>query len=274
MKIRISMALLLLCPLFLTAQTTTSEKTESVQPTSLTYNQALSEYQKGEYEKSMEMVREILKANGGSYSLHYLAGHNYLKLGNTKGVLNHWYAALELKPGDPNLSADIASYLNTRKMFRESLRVLNVALRNDPENRKLNYEKAVVYCETSQFRSALPLIEKLKAENPNDYKPLVLEAKAYHYLGNQEKAELSLKWALSLVPQKAELHNNLGLIYESQFVYLFRKNRKEDARKYLDMAKESLETAVKIDPSNEGFLQNKERIQTRIDALSDISQNG
>ncbi|TGK37821.1 tetratricopeptide repeat protein [Leptospira andrefontaineae] len=232
------------------------------------YQTALAEFQKGNSEKALEIIRVLHEQGKRSYDTHYLAAFCHYNAGRNKSAATHWSEALKLKPGDPAVSVDFARYLIQAGRNPDALEIIYNSYQANPKNRevRLLYATALLY--NNKAREALYIIEKLKAEDGNDYHPLVLEAQVYFYLGSAEKAEVSLKWAQSLVPNNPNVLNNLGLVYEKAGNQEAKRGNIKKALEQLRNAKEQLESALKLKPDDEKIKGNIRRIEARINALS------
>lgn len=232
------------------------------------YSIALKEFETKNYEKSLEIIRVLHGQGKRSYETHYLAGHCHFALGRIKSAGSHWSEALSMKPGDPAVSLDYSRFLLNNGREDDGLLVIARAYELNPRNKdiRLLFGTALLY--NGKARDALNITEKLKAEDSNDYRPLVLEGQIYYYLGNIEKAEVSLKWANSLVPNNANVLNNLALVYEKASNQENKKGKYGNAKNFLNSAKEQIESALKLEPENSHFKNNLKRIETKLNAFS------
>ncbi|EKR75247.1 tetratricopeptide repeat protein [Leptospira noguchii str. 2006001870] len=232
------------------------------------YSIALKEFEAKNYEKSLEIIRVLHEQGKRSYDTHYLAGHCHFALGRTKSAGSHWSEALSMKPGDPAVSLDYSRFLLNNGREDDGLLVIARAYELNPRNKdiRLLFGTALLY--NGKAKDALNITEKLKAEDSNDYRPLVLEGQIYYYLGNIEKAEVSLKWANSLVPNNANVLNNLALVYEKASNQENKKGKYGNAKNFLNSAKEQIESALKLEPENSHFKDNLRRIEAKLNALS------
>ncbi|EQA35121.1 anaphase-promoting complex, cyclosome, subunit 3 [Leptospira inadai serovar Lyme str. 10] len=232
------------------------------------YSKALAEFQSGNSEKALEIIRELHEQGKRSYETHYLAAFCHYNAGRMKSAGTHWSEALKLKPGDPAVSTDFARYLLQVGRNDDALEIISRSYEINPKNREVRLLFATALLYNAKARDALHVIEKLKSEDPNDYHPLVLEAQVYYYLGSAEKAEVSLKWAQSLVPNNPNVLNNLALVYEKGGNQEAKRGNLKKALDQLKNAKEQIEAALKIKPEDEKFRGNLQRIEARINALS------
>ncbi|TGK01448.1 hypothetical protein EHQ53_07850 [Leptospira langatensis] len=232
------------------------------------YQSALAEFQKGNSEKALEIIRVLHEQGKRSYETHYLAAFCHYNAGRTKSAATHWSEALKLKPGDPAVSMDFARYLIQAGRNSDALEIIRNSYEANPKNREVRLLYATTLLYNGKARDALFVIEKLKSEDGNDYRPLVLEAQVYFYLGSAEKAEVSLKWAQSLVPANASVLNNLGLVYEKAGNQEAKRGNIKKALEQLKSAKEQLESALKLKPEDDKIKGNLRRVEARINALS------
>ncbi|TGK07362.1 hypothetical protein EHO59_04450 [Leptospira semungkisensis] len=232
------------------------------------YQSALAEFQKGNSEKALEIIRVLHEQGKRSYETHYLAAFCHYNAGRTKSAATHWFEALKLKPGDPAVSMDFARYLIQAGRNSDALEIIRNSYEVNPKNREVRLLYATTLLYNGKARDALFIIEKLKSEDGNDYRPLVLEAQVYFYLGSAEKAEVSLKWAQSLVPANANVLNNLGLVYEKAGNQEAKRGNVKKALEQLKSAKEQLESALKLKPEDDKIKGNLRRVEARINALS------
>ncbi|PJZ71257.1 hypothetical protein CH373_01745 [Leptospira perolatii] len=233
----------------------------------LDYGAAMAEYQSGNSEKALEIIRALHEQGKRSYETHYLAAFCHYKQGRNKSAATHWSEALKLKPGDAAVSSDFARYLIQVGRSEDALEIITKAYQTHPKDRQVRLLFATSLLYTGQARDALYVIEKLKAEDPNDYKPLVIEAQTYFYLGSPEKAEVSLKWAQSLVPENSAILNNLALVYEKAGNQEAKRGNTKKALEHYKNAKEQVDAALKI-KSDERIQGNQRRIEARINALN------
>lgn len=231
------------------------------------YTSALKEFEAKNYEKSLEMIRSLHEKGKRSYESHYLAGHCHFALGRTKSAGSHWSEALSIKPGDAAVSLDYTKYLLNNGREFDGLQVIARAFELNPRNKDIRLLFGTAFLYNGKARDALNITERLKAEDPNDYRPLVLEGQIYYYLGSIEKAEVSLKWANSLVPNNANVLNNLALVYEKASSQESKKGKFGNAKNFLNSAKEQIESALKLEPENPHFKDNLKRIEAKLNVL-------
>ncbi len=232
------------------------------------YKSALAEFQSGNPEKALEIIRVLHEQGKRSYETHYLAAFCHYNAGRNKSAATHWSEALKLKPGDPAVSLDFARYLIQVGRNSDALEIISRSSELNPKNREVRLLYATSLLYTNKARDALHIIEKLKSEDANDYRPLVLEAQVYFYLGSAEKAEVSLKWAQSLVPNNPSVLNNLGLVYEKGGNLEAKRGNIKKAIEQLKNAKDQLDAALKIKPDDEKIKGNLRRVEVRINALT------
>jgi len=124
--------------------------------------------------------------------------------------------------------------------------ILETAEGKFSNSKELKLQKAFLYGKYGKVNTALGLIEELKQEYPNDPRPLSIEANLYFLKGDYEKAEMSIKWAISLQENSPYYHNNLSLLYEKMADASLKAGNKEQARGYLTDAEKSIQKALSL----------------------------
>ncbi|HMV43971.1 MAG TPA: tetratricopeptide repeat protein [Leptospiraceae bacterium] len=233
---------------------------------SMTYEKALAEYKAASYQESLQTIREILKVEKPRYELHYLAAFDYWNLKEYKSAINHFQAAIRLKPDDTKAYIDIVKVYTSAQSYKQALELCEDAIKRFPQEPKLRFQQVTLLLKYGRVDVALEIIEKLKLTLPEDYRPLALESNIYYMKRDFEKAEISLKWASALSPSNANLKNNLALIYEQMAIINLKTNEKEKAKVNLDLAKSQLESAISTN-SNPVFLENQKRIVSLSNSL-------
>ncbi|MCB1194444.1 MAG: tetratricopeptide repeat protein [Leptospiraceae bacterium] len=230
------------------------------------YIKALKLYLDGSYEESILVIRELIDKEGRSFDAHYLAGHNYWKLGNLQTTVAHFKNALSFEPNEENVYIDLVKVYACSYKWKDAEAVSSEALEKFPDSVELKSVYAAILLKQKRTKEALEIIEKLKALNPNDYRPLSIESRIYYEMGKYEKAETSLKWAITIAPKNPYLKNNLSVVYE-KIAQEYKKNgQHEMAKNSLVSADKNIKEAISIseDPI---FLENSRRIHKKLDEL-------
>lgn len=228
------------------------------EPNLPTYEKALDEFKKSEFQKSIEIIRELILQNGTKYEYHYLAAHDYWSLGNFKSAVNHFQAAIKFKPDDAKAYIDLVKLYENSKNFKMALSFCESSIEKFPNEYELKILQAGLLLKFGRFEFVNSILEKLKTENPNDYRPILIESNVYFATKDFEKAELTLKWANSLSSENPFIQNNLAILHEQVYLSLLAK-KNPAAKQKLIQAVDEINLAAKNskDPS---ILENQKRI--------------
>lgn len=88
----------------------------------------------------------------------------------------------------------------------------HTAIQNQGE--ELRFDLAALYVDKGVNKAAVPLLQKVLADNPKDARARVLYGKVLRDLGLHLQAERELTYALRLAPENAEAHSALGILYD------------------------------------------------------------
>lgn len=231
------------------------------------YQNALTEYKSGNYAKSLEYLREIIKPGNQNPDLHILAAHNYAKLKDIKPAADHLYAAIRIKPDDQNLTIDLIRLYASNDRYKGAVELAESSVKKYPDNFDLKLIYASILIKFNKLAPALTMVENLKQLKPDDYRPLALEATIYYMQRDFEKSEISLKWALSISAKNPNLKNNLALVYEQMAADAIRTAKdKEKAKQFLEQARGELTEAIVIS-ANPSYAENQKRITNTLNSL-------
>lgn len=230
------------------------------------YKNALDFFKKGEYSQAISSIGELHKKGQESFDSHYLAGHASWKANEFQTAIGHWYSARKIRPEDQSVLLDLVKAHNHIGQTRVAFSLCRDGLKKNPSSRELKLLLASLLIKVKRNIKALEIIEGLKAENSSDYHALALESKVYFDLGNLEKAETSIKWALAISPTNPNLLNNLAMILERSAEFKRANGDKEGAKKSLIEAKKELEIAISKENKNI-FSDNLKRVGESLNAL-------
>lgn len=230
------------------------------------YIKALQLYIQGSYEDSIIVLRKLIEKEGRNFDIHYLAGHNYWKLGNLKTTVAHFQNALDFEPNEESVHLDLIKVYACSNRWKKAASTSLQALEKFPESVELKSLYAAILLKLNKRRKALTIIEKLKAANPNDYRPLSIESRIYFEMGEYQKAETSLKWAITIAPQNPYLKNNLSIVYERIAQIYEKEGDKLKAKNSLVSADKNLQEALNFteDPT---ILENSKRIHKKLEEM-------
>ncbi len=156
---------------------------------------------------------DTLKKNPQSWMAHNNLGIYYDIIGNYKGSINHYKAAIALDPGHAKAHYNLANVLVKLEHFDEGIAHFKEALHYDPDDLSAYINLGNTYKRLERYDEAIAEYNKA-IEKKNDF------AEGYYNLGlcqltmgDAQGAVESLKEALRIDPTAAETYNNLGNAY-------------------------------------------------------------
>lgn len=235
---------------------------------SKSYTEALELYKNGKYEDSINLIRQSTQMDKPTYDLYYLAAHNYWKLNDVKNASDNLYFAMKINPARVEPFIELIKFNYSASRFKGALEICESGIKKFPNNIELKLQYALILLRFNKTVSALDTIENLKNSYSDDYRPLSVEANIYYQMRNFEKAEISLKWAMTLAPNNPFLNNNLALIYEGYAIDYLKTGDKEKAKINLDLANSQVQKAIQLDKSKSIiFQENQKRISKSLQNL-------
>ncbi len=220
------------------------------------YDEALELYNRGEYMKSIYAVADVLliekdmDPSSENYKLRFLAAHCHWRLGNYDKAMTHFIKTREIRPDslDPLIDMALMNLEANRNSHAEAY--AKAVLDKDPKNSLALYVFGGVMASRGNYAAAQDYYQRIIAAETEHYA-------AYNALGkvlmSQKKygnAETAFSTAVALNSNSAEVYNNLAICY-----YRLEK---------VDLAKETIEKALTLDPDNDSIRRNKQLIDKGI----------
>lgn len=230
------------------------------------YKKALALYKEKSYQESIEILEKGITDGDTGYEMHLLLAYNFWAMQDPEGAIVHLTKALKQNSDDPEVHIDIVKAYVSMQKYKVAQGFCEKALMKFPENKLLKLQNAILLGKIGKPVAAIRIIEELKVSSPNDPRPLGIEAHLYALRGELEKAELSLKWALSLDPLNPYYKNNLAILYEKMSDKEIKSNKKDVGKKLLEDAVLILNEAIAT-KSQQVFLNNQTRIKEKLAKL-------
>ena len=143
--------------------------------------------QRGEIDKAVEVLHEILATTSDPAGVHYELAM-IAEIRGQLGEAEKWYRqAMELKPDSPDILASFAQMLIRKRDFQQAEKLLTRAIELKPEHVNAHYNLGLVF---SQYR-------------------------------NLKKEQAEYEVALEFNPEHAQSLYRLGRIYELQSHFIF-----------------------------------------------------
>lgn len=171
--------------------------------------------------------------------------------GNIKQAIAKLNVVIRIRPNYISAISHLASIYYNWGQFDKALQTLNSGLDKNPDNLHLAGQLGITLVLTKNFSEAIPPLEfvcERDESNPDHFNYLGL---AYMGVGRLEEAREKFRQALKIDPDLVSALNNLGYLNLVLFI-------KEGKERYLEMALENFDLALKYKPDLEPALKGKE----------------
>ncbi|MEO9966961.1 MAG: tetratricopeptide repeat protein [Reichenbachiella sp.] len=215
--------------------------------------------------KSIEAYNKVLEMDKETSPNHLLSttnldaiwgnyvndGGNDYGEGDFVSALKSFENALKVKPNDSVtlLYAGVAA--QQAEMTDKTLKYYYQMLEN--EDASADVLSSMIYIERTENKAndkALELVRKAKELYPNDSKFGQEEISLLLVMDKVEEARTKLEVAISEDPSNANLHLNLGVLYDNLGTAKQQEGKKDEARDAYNKAKDSYMKAIEIEPNN------------------------
>lgn len=168
------------------------------------------------YADAIEAGRHALSLNSNLLSVFMPIAEAQLALGFPEEALKMYQIRDAAQPDDPTVLNNISVCLIELGRLEEACTLRHRALELQPDNYDRAYNLAVTLNMTSKFERALSITQQTLAKAPENVPALVVAGDSMQALGRLEDARVSFELAVSLAPEHAEAHFNLGLVLLTQ----------------------------------------------------------
>ncbi len=124
------------------------------------FNMAVTYENTGKYRNAAQAYRELLDIEPENAQFWYSLGNIYIKLKYFENAFEAFSKAVSFNPTDYESFIAIAEIYNLKNQTSESIRVLEEALKSDPENANLNYRLAAYWLILQNHQKAKYYLEK------------------------------------------------------------------------------------------------------------------
>ena len=131
-------------------------------------------------------------------------GQLLLKAGRRAEGLVVLRNAIQAAKGEPHAYFEIAEALRAQGSYADAIAYYGEGLKGDPKSRTGRLGLAETYQVAGRFNDALPLVDQLLHEEPNDLRAWKIRAEAHRALGHDGEVVYSLKAILLLDPRNVE----------------------------------------------------------------------
>ncbi|MFQ5785305.1 MAG: XrtA/PEP-CTERM system TPR-repeat protein PrsT, partial [Alphaproteobacteria bacterium] len=151
----------------------------------------------GKYDKAIEAAKKLQERLPETAWTYTLAGIAYLGKRDTAQAQSSFSRALEIKPGDPDASNNLAAIALRSGRDDEARGYLEAVLEHDPSHLRTLLRLAALEAKAGRSRRTLDLLEQAVKAHPGDRKARVLLGRAYLVLGDYVNAMSTVQEALA-----------------------------------------------------------------------------
>ena len=203
-------------------------------------------FKEKEYFESIKWYSEAISKQSKFSDAYYNRGLVYQSLDKNDEALADFQKAFEL---DPRFSAALSKQtelLQNLQQFDLALESAAKLVKNFQDSSAFWSLQGDIYLQKTQYNDALASYEHALLLKPNAVETLINKGIVYQELGQLDLSETSFKAALATGKYKDLIYNNLGYL--------------EIQRRQWKLAEQWIKMALAIDPKNELYLKNLDKI--------------
>ncbi|MBW2085521.1 MAG: tetratricopeptide repeat protein [Deltaproteobacteria bacterium] len=200
-------------------------------------------YEKDEKPEKLEelekVYQKLIRLKPSANQARILMARLYLKFGREKQAqeLFDELKAEALNPKDIGLRIGLVYF--ERGQFEKAIKELRLVLESDPDNVRARYYLSLAYEETEEYQKAVEGFLFFKPESDFFVEARLHLAYAMSELDDLKAAIQYIKEAIEHKPKQSVLYRSLATLYEEN--------------EQLDLAKETVEKGLRMDPQNLGL---------------------
>lgn len=175
------------------------------------YDKALLLHNLNRSSEASEMLDSLLLEDGRNVAYNYLKALVLQMARNYDGAIKYYDAVLAVNPAHGDAMSGKASALEKMGLKKESLALLEQAIKVDPRNANAWYNLGVVYASENRYLEALQVYEKAIELDPENPRSFLNRGAILRKLGRYEEALQSYDRAIKLNPKSPLAYHNKGL---------------------------------------------------------------
>jgi tetratricopeptide (TPR) repeat protein len=235
-----------------------AQATQNISP----FEKAMELYKVKSYNESIVILEDLNEKGTASAEELLLLSRNYYAIKDIDSSIDSLFSALKLKSNEPGMYIELVKAYSSAQRYKGAMEVCEKGVGKFPNSLELQLQKALLLPKFGKLSQSFQIIEKLKQDFPNDPRPLSVESNLYLLKADFDKAELSMKWALSLEPNHPNYKNNLAIIYEKKGDYFLNLKKIDLAKESWLLAKKELE---EVNSPNVTLKNNLDRISKKLE---------
>ena len=132
-------------------------------------DKAVELYNKGEYDKAIDIFSSVSETETPSAELYNNIGLCYFKNGNIEKAEDNFLKAIEINPKLPQVYLNLADIYYKQRDFENGLELLSQGVYELPDNMVLRHLLARFYMEDARLDLAIDELEKILETQPENY---------------------------------------------------------------------------------------------------------
>ncbi len=167
------------------------------------------------YPEAKQAFLQGLERNEGSPLGHFYLGRIGLQTKQWDAAISHFRKTIDLRPTFEAAHIGLATAYESTKEYAQTVEVYEQYLKEvNSNNRDVQQRLVKAYIQMKDYDQALPLLERILAENPHDLDAQLRVSLIYGDQKNYPKAISLLQQILSVRPNEVKIRDYLGLMYE------------------------------------------------------------
>eukprot|EP00252_Welwitschia_mirabilis_P015952 TRINITY_DN35372_c0_g1_i1.p1 TRINITY_DN35372_c0_g1~~TRINITY_DN35372_c0_g1_i1.p1 ORF type:complete len:936 (-),score=195.07 TRINITY_DN35372_c0_g1_i1:201-3008(-) len=162
-------------------------------------------YSMGETDKAIELLKEVIRLSPNVPDSYHTLGVIYLMLGDKKKAINFYMIAAHLTPKDAELWKRLATLSLEEGNTAQGIYCLTRAIRADPENVIIQWDRASLYVELKDYQKAAEAFDQILRLRPLDVEAHKMAAKMHYKNGECQHATSVLETFFTEHPLECDL---------------------------------------------------------------------
>lgn len=178
-------------------------------------DKALEHYNKGEYQKAIDIFSSVLETCQNNAELYNNIGLCYANLNDFDKAEKNYLRAQELNPKLPQIYINLADIYYRRKDMGSGIGLISTGLAEIPDNLVLRHYLARFYMEDARMDLAIDELENILEKQPDNYDVYYDLGRVHFELGDYASAIENFENVLEYKNENPWIYYYLGEAYEA-----------------------------------------------------------
>ena len=176
------------------------------------YNEALEQYNKNDYDKSIKLLNEILQNDDSHYHSWNLLGNIFFKLNELDTAKDFFLASINKSPNFFDAYYMLGNVLFKAKLYEESIGIWKEACKIDPHFALSYANISIAYDRVNKIEEAIFYAQKALSLDNNCFEALFCLAKIYQKKRDLIKTKYYLEKVLLIEPSNTLANFDLSYV--------------------------------------------------------------